>query len=156
MKINFTDLPTLNVVMKKFLLFALLLSFSCGNAVNEKVEDAMERYDNLILHSDAKRISEMFMPDGEMEAPWQKPIHGRDSIFRFFSGSKGIKVQEMKSTTDSIRRFGDTAIQYGKYYQSAVINNTKAEVRGMFEASWVFQPDESLLLKRMRVWPAEK
>ena len=140
--------------MRKILLFGLISLVSCKDAVDEKVETAMKQYDDLILHADAKKISEMFMADGTMEAPWQPPIRGRDSIMLFVSGFKAMDIQEMKSTTDSIRRFGDTAIQYGKYYQRAVINDTKAEVHGMFEANWVFQPDGKLLLKRMRVWPA--
>src|SRR5215471_6009220 len=126
--------------MKKFLLFGLILSFSCKDQTNVKVEEAMKQYDDLILHTDAKGISEMYMPDGEMAPPGMQPIRGRDSIQHFLSAFAGIKVEEQKSTTDSIRRFGDTAIQYGKYYQRAVVNNTTAEVHGMFQANWVFQP----------------
>src|SRR5215471_9737388 len=126
--------------MKKILLFGLLLIFSCKNAMDKQVEDAMRQYDNLILHTDAKAISEMYMTDGEMAPPGMQPIRGRDSIEYFLSAFKGVKVEEQKSTTDSIRRFGDTAIQYGKYYQRAVVNNTTAEVHGMFQANWVFQP----------------
>jgi ketosteroid isomerase-like protein len=138
--------------MKIFLLFGLILMFSCKDSMDEKVEDAMDKYDNLILHTDAKGISEMFMADGEMAPPGMNPIRGRDSIEHFLSAFKGIKVEEQKSTTDSIRRFGNTAIQYGKYYQRAEVNNTKAEVHGMFQANWVIQPDGKLLLKRMSAW----
>ena len=140
--------------MKNLLLFALILSFSCTKPTDEKVEDAMRQYDNLILHTDARGISEIFMVDGEMAPPGMPSIRGRDSIEHFLSAFKGIKVEEQKSTTDSIRRFGDTAFQYGKYYQRAVVNNTTAEVHGMFQANWVFQPDGKLLLKRMSAWPA--
>ena len=112
----------------------------------------MKHYDNLILHTDAKGISEMFTVDGEMVAPGSKTIQGRDSIEKFLSQFAGIKVEEQKSTTDSIRRFGDTAFQYGKYYQRAVVNNTPAEVHGMFQANWVIQSDGKLLLKRMSAW----
>jgi hypothetical protein len=94
----------------------------------------------------------MFMADGEIVPPCMNPIRGRDSIEHFLSAFNGIKVEEQKSTTDSIRRFGDTAIQYGKYYQRANINNTKAEVHGMFQANWVIQPGGKLLLKRMSAW----
>ena len=139
--------------MRNLLVFALILNFSCTNPTNKKVEDAMRQYDNLILHTDAKGISEMFMADGEMAPPGMPPIRGRDSIEHFLSAFKAIKVQEQKSTTDSIRRFGDTAFQYGKYYQRAVVNNTTAEVHGMYQANWVFQPDGRLLLKRMSAWP---
>ena len=138
--------------MKKILLFGLILMFSCTNAKDEKVKDAMKQYDDKILHMDAKGISEMFMPDGEMAPQGINPIVGRDSIVAFLSQFKGAKVEEQKSTTDSIRWFGDTAYQYGKYYQQAEVNNTKAEIHGQFQANWVIQPDGKLLLKRMSAW----
>ena len=138
--------------MKK--LFLLFIAFaSCNSSLNENVENAMKQYDNLVLHSDAKGIAEMFTSDGEMVSPGNRTLHGRDSIKQFLSQFDGIKVEEQKSTTDSIRRFGDTAFQYGKYYHRAVINNTKAEVHGMFQANWVIQPDGKLLLKKMTAWP---
>ena len=140
--------------MKKLLLVGLIFIFSCENSMDKKVKDAMRQYDDLILHTNAKGISQMFMQDGEMAPPGMQPIRGRDSIEAFLSAFKGIKVEEQKSTTDSIRRFGDTAFQYGRYYQRAVVNNTTAEVHGMFQANWVFQPDGKLLLKRMSAWPA--
>ena len=140
--------------MKKFLLFIMLVNLSCENATDKQVKDAIRRYDALILHTDARGISNMYMMDGEMAPPGMSPIRGRDSIEHFLSAFKGVKVEEQKSTTDSIRKSDDTAFQYGKYYQRAVVNNSTVEVHGMFAASWVFQPDGKLLLKRMSAWPA--
>jgi ketosteroid isomerase-like protein len=139
--------------MNKFLLLLFIVAASCKPSLNDDVETAMKHYDDLVLHTDAKAIAGMFTPDGEMAPAGRLPIRGRDSIVKFVSQFDGIKVEEQKSTTDSIRRFGDTAIQYGKYYQRAEINNTKAEVHGMFQANWVIQPDGKLLLKRMSAWP---
>jgi ketosteroid isomerase-like protein len=138
----------------KKLFYALFFTgISCTSSpLDKQVEDAMNHYDSLILHTDAKGISEMFTVDGEMFSPESTTIHGRDSIQKFLSQFSGFRVEEQKSTTDSIRRFGDTAFQYGKYYQRAVVNNTKAEVHGMFQANWVIQPDGKLLLKRMSAW----
>jgi ketosteroid isomerase-like protein len=138
--------------MKRFLPVLFLIIASCKPSLNKDVENAMKQYDNQVLHTNAKGISEMFMPDGEMAPPGMNPIIGRDSIEKFLSQFAGIKVEEQKSTTDSIRRFGDTAYQYGKYYQRDSINNTEAEVHGMFQANWVIQPDGKLLLKRMSAW----
>jgi ketosteroid isomerase-like protein len=138
--------------VKKLFPVLLLTVVSCTSSLDKQVEDAMRQYDNLILHTDAKGISEMFTVDGEMVSPGSKTIRGRDSIEKFLSQFSGFKMEEQKSTTDSIRRFGDTAFQYGKYYQRAIVNNTKAEVRGMFQADWVIQPDGKLLLKRMSAW----
>ncbi|MEO8712022.1 MAG: hypothetical protein ABI405_07870 [Parafilimonas sp.] len=138
--------------MKKILLFLFVTVIACTSSINKDVEASMKQYDNLILHTNAKAISEMFTTDGEMAPRGMAPIVGRDSIEKFLSQFADIKVEEQKSTTDSIRRFGDTAIQYGKYYQRDSINNTEAEVHGMFQANWVLQPDGKLLLKRMSAW----
>jgi len=135
--------------LSPFLLFAMV---SCASSPDKQVKHAMRQYDKLILHTDAKGISEMFTVDGEMISPGNKTIQGRDSIEKFLSQFSGFKVEKQKSTTDSIRRFGDTAFQYGKYYQRAIINNTTAEVNGMFQANWVIQRDGKLLLKRMSAW----
>ena len=138
--------------VKKFI--AVLFMFTaCTNGLNKNVEDAMHQYDNYVLHTDAKGIAGMFTNDGELAQPGGMSIKGRDSIQEFLSQFDGIKVEEQKSTTDSIHRFGDTAFQYGKYYQRAVVNNTTAEVHGAFQANWVIQPGGKLLLKRMSAWP---
>ena len=135
--------------MKKiFILFVITLA-SCTNSLNKNVKAAMQQYDNYILHVDAKGIASMFTSDGELAGPNGLTVRSRDSIENFLNQFKGFKVEEQKSSTDSIQRFGDTAFQYGKYYQRAVVNNTKAEVHGMFQANWVIQPDGKLLLKRM-------
>ncbi len=138
-------------IMKKLLLL-LFLATSCKPSLNKNVEDAMKHYDNLILHTDAKGLSEMFTADGEMGSPGGNYIHGRDSIEKFLSQFAGIKVDEQKSKTDSIRRFGDTAFQYGTYYQRVHINNTTEEVHGRFEANWLIEPDGKLMLKKMSAW----
>lgn len=138
--------------MKKLLPFLLCLAVSCKPTLNKNVEDAMQQYDKLILHTDAKGIAAMFTTDGEMVSPGSKTIQGRDSIEKFIAQFAGIKVEAQQSTTDSIHRFGDTAFQYGKYYQRVNINNTKAEIHGMFQANWLIEPDGKLLLKRMSAW----
>jgi len=141
--------------VKKIFLFLFIAMVSCKPSLNNEVENAMKKYDDLILHANSKAIAAMYLPDGEMAPPGRNPIHSRDSIINFLSQFDDIKVEEQESTTDSIRRFGDTAIQYGKYYQRAIVNNTKAEVHGMFQANWVIQSDGKLLLKRMSAWPTE-
>ena len=138
--------------MKKIFFPFLIVIASCNNALNEKVENAMQQYDNYILHTNAKDIAAMFTTDGELTPPSGNRIHGKDSIEYFLSHFYNIKIKTQKSTTHSIRRFGDTAFQYGKYYQHAVVNNTTAEVHGMFQANWVIKPDGKLLLKKLRTW----
>ena len=121
-------------------------------SINKNVEDAMQHYDNLILHTDAQGIAAMFTIDGEMAPRGMNSIQGRDSIENFLQQFKSIIVEAQKSITDSIRRINDTAYQYGKYYQRAKVNNTTAEIHGIFEAKWIVEPDGKLLLKRMSAW----
>ena len=132
--------------MKKTFLLLLIALASCTNSLNKNVENAMQQYNNYILHVDAKGIAGMFTTDGELAGPNGLTIRGRDSIESFLNQFKDFKVEEQKSTTDSIRRFGDTAFQYGKYYQRAVVYITIAEVHVMFQANWVIQTDGKLLL----------
>lgn len=138
--------------MKKFIFVLFIVMAACHNSLNKNVEDAMQQYDNYILHSDAKGIAGMFTADGELAEPGGLSIKSKDSIEKFLSQFDGIKVEAQKSTTDSIRRFGDTAFQYGKYYQRAIVNNTTAEIHGAFLANWVVQPNGKLLLKKMSTW----
>lgn len=138
--------------MKKFILVLFIAITGCNNSLDKNVKDAMQQYDNYVLHGDAKGIAGMFTADGELAEPGGLSIKGKDNIEKFLSQFDGIKVQEQKSTTDSIRRFGDTAFQYGKYYQRATINNTTAELHGAFRANWIIQPDGKLLLKKMSAW----
>ena len=142
--------------MKRLFVFLLMIFASCGRSLNKDVEKAMHQYDEMILHTDAKGIAAMFTTDGEMAAPGMASIYGRDSIQKFLSQFSTIKVLVQKSKTDSIHWLGDTAIQYGTYYQRANVNNTMAEVHGMFQANWVTQPGGKLLLKRMSAWPIDK
>jgi len=135
------------------LIVFLVLFIACNQSINnKKVEDAMRKYDDRILHTDAKGISEMFTTDGKMAPKEMNPIVGRDGIQKFLEQFKGVTVKEQTSATDSIRSVGDTAYQYGKYHQVAIVNNTTADIHGMYEAKWVLQKDGTLLLQRMSAW----
>lgn len=50
----------------------------------------MQHYDNLILHTDAKGISEIFVPDREIVAPGIVTVKGRDSIKTFLDQFKNF------------------------------------------------------------------
>ena len=138
--------------MKKLLLLLPVTVAACTFSLNKNVETAMRQYDNLLLHTDAKAIAEMFTINGEMAPKGAPPIVGRDNIEQFLLQFKGVKVEEQKSTTDSIRRIADTAFQYGKYYQRAIVKNDTFQIHGMYQANWLIQPNGKLLLKRMSAW----
>ncbi len=141
--------------MKKILLIIYVATVSCNNSLDTDVNAAMQEYDKLILHVDAKGIANMFTPDGVLAQPGGMSVTGRDSIEKFLGQFKYIKVEAQKSITDSIHKINNIAYQYGKYYQRAVINNKTYEVHGMFQANWFIKFDGKLMLKRMSAWPTD-
>ena len=54
--------------MKKIFILLFITIASCNNSLNKKVENAMQQYDNYILHVDAKGTTFMFTTDGELAA----------------------------------------------------------------------------------------
>ena len=140
--------------MKKLIFFCLLI-FSCKDRLDSNITAAMQQFDNLVLHVNAKGIADMFTDDGVLAGQNGFSVHGRDSIEKFLDQFNYIKVTAQKSTTDSISRLGDTAFQYGKYYQRAVINKTTVQVHGMFKANWLILPGNKIMLQRMSAWSTD-
>ena len=54
--------------MKEIFILLFITIASCNNSLNKKAENAMQRYDNYILHVDAKGTASMFTTDGELAA----------------------------------------------------------------------------------------
>ena len=123
--------------MKKVYLFMLLFLTSCVSYVHrqQEVQDAMQHYDRLIQKMDADSIALLYTADGDLGGI----AHGRDSIRRFLSSFKNVRVLEVTSSTDSLTMTGDTAFQSGHYQQSGVINEKDTfHVKGSYHAQWVW------------------
>lgn len=131
----------------------MMMGAGCAQSLNKDVQAAMKKYDELILRTDAAGIAAMFTPDGELAAPGRTSVRGRDSIQKFLQRYAHIKVLQQQSTTKSIEWHSDTAVQYGTYRQTSMMENKPVEVKGMFEARWVTQADGGLLLQKMSAWP---
>jgi ketosteroid isomerase-like protein len=125
-----------------------ILLISCATSEHNKkgVEAAMKHYDQLILLSDADSIALSYTPDGNLG----DVAIGRDSIKKFLSSFKNIRVLTQSSATDSIKITKDTAIQYGKYYQSDLISGKDTVyVKGEFTAKWLWTKDKRWQIKEI-------
>ncbi len=138
------------------LLFLLIPAFLCINAVfsqsNNKsgVEQAMQKYDRLILGMNADSISLIYAPDGELG----KMAKGRDSIRNFLNSFKKFRVLSQTSETNTIRIDGDTALQTGNYRQTVIIpSNDTVTVKGSFNALWIWVSRNGWLIQRMETQP---
>ena len=134
-------------------LTACVMLAACISYVHrqQEVQDAMQHYDHLIQQMDADSIALLYTADGDLGGIAQ----GRDSIRRFLSSFKNVKVLEVTSTTDSLAMTGDTAFQSGHYKQSGVINEKDTfHVSGSYHAQWVWIKKEGgWRIKRMTTQP---
>ncbi len=138
-------------IASKFLLVLILFSsvffLSCYTAHNKTgVESAMRRYDSLIRKLDADSISLLFTPDGNLG----DIAVGRDSIKKFLSSFKNVRVLSQASTTESIALVGDTALQKGVYTQTDLLSEKDTvKVKGEFTAKWEWFRKEGWRIKMM-------
>ena len=119
---------------------------ACNSTGHSKsgVESAMQKYDHYILNLDADSISLLFTPDGSLG----DMATGRDSIKRFLSSFKNVKVLSQSSTTKNIETIKDTAIQTGTYTQSDVVSGKDTvDVKGEFTARWQWMNNDWYIKK---------
>ncbi len=111
---------------------------------NVEIETAMQRYNRLIQKVDADSIAAIYTVDGELG----DEVKGRDSIRRFLTKFKDIKVLSQRSATAFISLGSDTAMQKGSYWQTAVLpKGDTVQVSGTFTATWLYTTDGWLIRK---------
>ena len=141
--------------MKYSILLIVLLSFlySCTENMHSKasVESAMKEYDRLIKNMDADSIALLYTPDGDLG----NIAHGRDSIKKFLSTFKNVKVLSQSSISDSVRIYGDSAYQTGTYKQVVIVPPDTLTVKGLYFANWQWIKHEGWRIKHMET-KAEK
>ena len=137
------------------LLFLNIFFFlSCNSTRVSKnktgVEAAMKKYDGLILKLDAGAISLLYTPDGNLG----NIAIGRDSIKKFLSSFKNVRVLSQSSTTSSIIISGDSAVQKGSYLQTDLISEKDTvKVKGDYETVWQWIKQKGWLIKKMTTTP---
>ena len=133
-------------------LFILLLATACGRHPHDKQEvlTAMQQYDRLIQEMDADSIALLYAADGDLGGI----ARGRDSIRRFLSSFKNVKVWEASSSTDSLLMDHDSAILSGHYRQTGVIDGKDTfHVKGTYHANWIRVEGEGWRIKAMSTRP---
>ncbi len=131
-----------------FLILAIPTLNSCYSSKHNKtgVENAMKYYDHLILNLDADSIALLFTPTGNLG----DIAVGRDSIKKFLSTFKNVRVLSQNSITNAINITHDTAIQKGTYQQTDIISEKDTvRVKGEYIATWFWQPKEGWRIKKM-------
>ena len=136
------------------LLLNIFFLLSCNSTRVSKnktgVEAAMKKYDGLILKLDAGAISLLYTPDGNLG----NIAIGRDSIKKFLSSFKNVRVLSQSSTTSSIIISGDSAVQKGSYLQTDLISEKDTvKVKGDYETVWQWIKQKGWLIKKMTTTP---
>ena len=133
-------------------LFSVIFALaSCGARHSEKeIEDAMTHYDRLIYKMDADSIALLYTNDGDLGTV----AHGRDTIRKFLSSFKNVRVLSQSSITTSIEMKDDTAYQKGTYAQVALMNGKDTlHANGTYAACWHWIPQEGWRIKKMETQP---
>lgn len=134
------------------LIFIFVPLLSCNTSRHSKfgVELAMKHYDRLLQKLDADSISLLYTPNGNLG----NIAIGRDSIRKFLSSFKNIRVLSQISTTISIEIVHDTAIQKGNYAQTDIVSEKDTlKVKGEYTAKWEWLGKQGWHIKQMTTKP---
>lgn len=114
--------------------------------------DSMNHYDRLLEKMNFDSIALAYTPDGKLG----DVAKGRDSIRNFLKTFSAYKVLSNKSISDSIKIFGDTAIQNGTYQQVTILpTKDTVHVKGQFETHWIWHPKDGWKISGMTTKPLQ-
>jgi ketosteroid isomerase-like protein len=139
-------------IMKNIRLYVLFVTLvSCSHIHSrDGVERAMQQYDHLIKEMDADSIALLYTPDGDLG----DVAHGRDSIRKFLSSFKNVKVLSQSSTTTFLEVHGDSFFQKGTYKQVVLMEGKDTvRVKGEYNATWLWIPNDGWHIKHMTTKP---
>lgn len=140
--------PVFAAIIACFLLFCA----ACTKQQNEqqRLSEALKHYNRLLTAQNADSLAQMYTPDGEMLGNGKLAAFGRDSIRSFLASFSNIEVASNEMPVDSVRINGNTALQFGTYKQTAIINKQDTvRVKGEFTATWQRNEAGAWFLKRM-------
>ena len=134
------------------LAFSLCISNCKTNHNSSGIIDGMSHYDRLLEKMDFDSIALQYTPDGELG----DVAKGRDTIRNFLKKFSEYRVLSNNSITDSIKIFGDTAIQKGTYKQVTILpTKDTAHIKGQFETHWIWNPKDGWKISRMTTKPIQ-
>ncbi|HCL82940.1 MAG TPA: hypothetical protein DIC22_03140 [Chitinophagaceae bacterium] len=132
--------------------FTVCYSCSAQNKSKKGVEQAMKKYDLLILSMNTDSIARLYTPDGELG----NMARGRDSIRNFLNGFKNFKVLSQVSETKIISIEQDTAILTGTYKQTVIVPvNDTVMAKGLFTVKWIWLKQDGWHIQRMDTQPVK-
>jgi hypothetical protein len=138
------------------LLFSTLFLPDCGFSFQHNyrsraaVDQAMKKYDDMILKMDVDSIAMMYAPDGDLG----NIARGRDSIKNFLNRFKSFKVLYQSSVSDSFFIHDDTAILKGTYRQKTIVlPHDTVSVNGRYDSKWIWLAAGGWHIKAMQTKP---
>ena len=118
-----------------------------------QISAQMAKYDRLIEKMNTDSIAALYTVDGQLG----NAAKGRDSLSSFLKRFANYRVLQNKSTTDSIRVFGDSSVQVGNYRQITILpGNDTVHLRGRFKAIWKLTGGGEWKIYRMETTPTAK
>ncbi len=133
----------------KYVLCVLFVCFLGCSKEGASVGDALEKYDQFILQTNADSIASMFVEAGMLGEVGAKPVVGRDSIRALLRNFSHFKVLDTKSSPDVILVDDTTAKVDGTFQQTAVVNGDTLHASGEFFSEWVLVDNEWKLTKML-------
>ncbi len=130
---------------------------SGGSAASASaLEEALQNYQDMVLHMNNGGIANLFAEQGELINPGGAPIRGRESIRKFLNSFTEYKVIEENLQADSTVIIGASAMQIVHYHQKVTIPSGKTiDVSGWFKIDWVAE-NGRWLIRREENLPAQK
>ena len=127
---------------------------SCRPTHSEKeISDQMAKYDRLLESMNTDSIADLYAENGHLG----NVATGRDAINRFLKTFSTYRVILNNSTTDSIKMFGDSAVQVGKYTQVTILpDRDTVHLAGHFQAIWKLAGLNGWKIYRMETTPTTK
>jgi hypothetical protein len=145
MKVRFTHL-----LYFTFFILGGGFSFQHNYRSRAAVDQAMKKYDDLILRMDVDSIAMMYVWDGDLG----NIAHGRDSIRNFLIRFKSFKVLYQSSVSDSFIVYDDTAVLKGSYRQKTIVPpNDTISVNGRYDSKWIWLAGSGWHIKAMQTKP---
>jgi hypothetical protein len=133
-------------------LMVYTLSCFAQNRTNVGVEQAMQKYDQLIMGMNADSICMIYALNGELGVM----AKGRDSIRNFLNTFKNFRVLSQSSESKKISMAEDSAYQTGTYRQTVIIpSNDTVTVKGSFKILWIWSGAGGWLIRRMETQPTQ-
>lgn len=124
---------------------------ACGPSANAgDLPKELAHYQSLLQRMEADSLAAYFTADGRAQAEGQPDVVGPAAIATHLKTFKDYRVLGDSMVVDSAQTAHVVGTQYGHYWQRVrVPKGDTVEVRGKFEAEWVWTKEGGWKLRRM-------